>query len=96
MSIAQVIGNFYFPLFSWEKGWTGKTVMNETQFLDTCNELSSIYTNKYGVCDAAQKVVTIRAHIPTLERILIDAFDTIGYRIYDKTKQPAGELDLNQ
>ncbi len=32
------------------------------------------------------QVVTIHVDIPTLERILIDAFDTIGYRIYDKTK----------
>jgi hypothetical protein len=86
MSIAQVIGNFYYPLFSWEKGRTGKTVMNETAFLDSCENLSSIYTNKVGMCDAAQKVVTIRVHIPTLERILVDAFDTIGYRVFDKTK----------
>lgn len=32
------------------------------------------------------QVVVIRVHIPTLERILVDAFDSIGYRIYDKTK----------
>jgi hypothetical protein len=88
MSVAQVVGNFYMPIFAWKKPVTGKSVMNETDFLTGCENLSSIYTNRVGICDAAQKVVTIHVDIPTLERILIDAFDTIGHRIYDKTKAP--------
>ncbi len=54
----QSIGNFYMPIFAWKKSVTGKSVMNETQWLDACENLSSIYTNRVGVCDAAQKVIT--------------------------------------
>lgn len=61
--------------------------MNETEFLTECEYLPSIKTNRVGVCDQAQKVVTIRVNIDVLEHTLIDAFDTIGYRIYDKTKK---------
>lgn len=88
MSVAQVIGNFYMPIYTWKKSVTGKSVMNETEFLTACEDLSSIYTNRVGVCDAAQKVVTIHVDIPTLERTLIDAFDIIGHRIYDKNLKP--------
>jgi hypothetical protein len=125
MSVAQAIGNFYFPIFAWQKPRSGKSVMNETAFIQTCDPISSIYTNREFVCDQvravvchsvslsrsspvllctrcefvvsplihracataqAQKVVTIYVDIPTLERTLIDAFDVIGYRIYDSTK----------
>ncbi len=82
MNVAQVSGNFYYPLFTWKKSLTGKTVMNETQFMNECDDLPSIVTNRVSACDAAQKVVTIHVDIVALERLLIDAFDSIGYRIH--------------
>ncbi len=87
MGVAQVVGNFYFPLFSKSKSLTGKPVMNETAFMNACDHLSGIETNRVALCDAAQKVVTIHVDIDALERTLIDAFDIIGYRIYSSTKR---------
>ena len=43
--------------------------------------MSSIGTNHIRTCDLAQKVARIRVPLDVFERTLIDAFDTIGYRI---------------
>ena len=89
MGVAQVVGNFYFPLFAKTKSLTGKPVMNETAFMNACDHLSGIETNRVSLCDAAQKVVTIHVDIPALETALIDAFDVIGYRLYDSEAKAA-------
>lgn len=81
MAAAQAAGQFYMPLFPHVKPWTGKSVMNETKFMDACDHISGIETNRVSVCDAAQKVVTIRIDMDELERTLINAFDVIGYPI---------------
>lgn len=85
-TVADTIGNFYYPIFAWDKPRSGKDIMNQTQFIESCEHLSSIKTNAVGFCDQAQKVVTITVNLEVLEQTLIDSFDTIGYRIYDKTK----------
>ncbi len=40
MAAAQVAGQFYMPLFPHTKSWTGKTVMNETKFIEACDHIS--------------------------------------------------------
>jgi hypothetical protein len=69
MAAAQAAGQFYMPLFPHVKPWTGKSVMNETKFMDACDHISGIETNRVSVCDAAQKVVTIRVRGPGPQRL---------------------------
>ncbi len=55
--------------------------MNQTDFERECRTVSSIGTNHIRTCDLAQKVARIRMPLDVFERVLVDAFDTIGYRI---------------
>jgi hypothetical protein len=116
MQAATAAGQFYYPIFSWEKvrssrrvvprgcasvvgavvkrvcaltcglmivmqPWTGDASLNSTDFERDCGSVASIGTNHIRTCDLAQKLSRIRVPIDAFERILVDAFDTIGYRI---------------
>lgn len=61
--------------------WTGDASTNSTEWERDCEQISSIQTNHIRTCDLAQKVARIRVPLDAFERTLVDAFDTIGYRI---------------
>ncbi len=61
--------------------WTGDAALNQTDFNEVCSTVASISTNHIRTCDLAQKVARIRVPLDVFERTLVDAFDTIGYRI---------------
>lgn len=86
-NLAQTCGNFYYPLYSWQKDPKDDRI-NGQLFRWKCDHRSSIDTNYEYICDQASKGGNIIVDIPMLERLLIDAFDTIGKRIYKDGKRP--------
>lgn len=81
MQAATAAGQFYMPIFSYEKPLTGDATTNSTDWERDCEKVSAIQTNHIRTCDLAQKVARIRMPLHTFERTVVDAFDTIGYRI---------------
>lgn len=80
-NIAQICGNWYMPIFTWEKPVDNER-MRGPRFTWKCDHMSSPDTNHEEECDQAQKASNMLVPLDVLERTLIDAFDTIGVRLW--------------